>query len=172
MKKILAFSGLFLCLFSCKKDKNDSNNPSPTNPNDTIKKVDNFTFQYNGAPEISQVQVFNIITQDVGYVFNASSTGIYTLEFHGVGGREVLQGNILNPNYINTAQWDIGNNDTFRIFKNGVKLIDLISDNSNINSGVNIEVPYPGTLPDSIKARVNRFTKHGGIMEGMKFNTL
>jgi hypothetical protein len=171
MKRNLAFVGLLLCLLSCKKDKTDSNTTT-SNPNDTIKKVDNFTFQYNGASEISEVQVFNIITQDVSYVFQSSPTGIYTLQFHGVGGRQVLQGDILFPNYNNTAQWNIGNNDTFRVFKNGVKFIDLISDNSNINSGIKIQVPIPGTLPDSIKARVNRFTKPGGVMEGMRFKTI
>lgn len=171
MKKTITFLWFLLCLVACKKNT-DSSSTVPPPQTDTLKKVTNFVFHYNGAPDISEVQMYDVITQNVGYVFQSDPSGIYTLEFHGLNGREILQGDISNPNYNNTAHWPIGNNDTFRIKKNGIKYVDVVADNSNINSGILIEVPIQGTLPDSIKARVLRFTRPGGAMEGMKFKTL
>lgn len=172
MNKIFFLFIAILFCFSCNKN-NDGSNPTPDPTPPPIQSATKFIFENFGSSNSNPNQILVAYKTTTLNVFSVNGAGIYSAEFHGLGGASMLQGSARHTvSSATLADWQIGTGDTLRIFKNGVKYIDYIGDQSDgINGGIFMTV-NPGENESQVKTRINTFTSGSGDMKGLKLKTL
>lgn len=154
-------------ILSCSKDK-DGETPDPeppTNPPAGVTKgvLTELTFTNNGAAMPTTVSMRNKAQPLPG--FRAKADGNVQIKFFGKDGRDILQGNARGLSS-NMATWDIGNQDTLRIYKAGqLKYEYVFSNDDGLNAGVRFTSVTESEA--QAKTRLNNYVKND--MPNQKF---
>lgn len=166
MKLISLIFAISILLLSCNKDNSD-NTPPPVN---SVQPVTYFEIQHLGSipPSILVFKNSGVISN----VFKLDATaGIYTAEYHGLNGRDLIQGSAKFPftGSTNLGQWNINDGDTIRVFKNGVKYIDYITSTADGINGQIVVERQNNETEAQMKARINTYVSPVGDMRTQKF---
>lgn len=172
-KIIFLFTAILFCA-SCGKEGGSAPEPSGVGGGGTIittvtkMYLQNIGSANNNPNEIQLSSGSNTIG-----VYTVRAGGTVKIEYHGLGGREMLQGatlsSTISPSTL--ARWPIYNGDTIRVFTDGVPKDYITSDTAGVNGGYYMTVNLFEN-ESAVKTRINNFVRPGGGLSALTLKKL
>lgn len=170
----ILISTIFL-ISACSKSNDETGNEGPSDPD---------SFKQEAVTDIRFTNLVSGYPTTIGLLYkttpkgtyNKNNSGEYRIEFHGLGGRPMLEGTPRNAGTSsNLTVWPIKPGDTLRLFKNGAIYRDYVTEiEDNINDGIRYTLgvahfDITPQLVEETKLKANQYTSPTGVMSTMTF---